>query len=157
MPQDNTAGLRLLENSESCVLYAYDDEVYPTTPFLPGMTLKGTLTIGCGHTGPDVHPGQTITQTEADELLQMDLRRFEIAVNNMVTHSITPNQFAALVDFAFNEGAAALKNSTLLRLLNAADVQGAADQFAVWDEAGGKVLAGLIARRAKERALFLTP
>jgi lysozyme len=155
MPVLNAAGMQLLEESEGCVLYAYDDA--NDRKIEPGDPIEGTLTIGYGHTGPDVHPGMAINQTEADVLLDADLRCFEVAVNNMVAENLTPNQFAALVDFAYNEGATALKTSTLLRLLNDGDAQGAADQFAVWDEANGKVLPGLVERRAKERALFLTP
>jgi lysozyme len=155
MPVMNAAGMQLLEDSEGCILYAYDDE--NDKRIEPGDPILGTLTIGFGHTGHDVHPGQTITQAEADSLLAADLHCFEIAVNNMVTHDITPNQFSALVDFAYNEGAGSLKGSTLLRLLNQGDTGGAADQFANWDEGDGKVLPGLVTRRADERALFLTP
>jgi lysozyme len=140
----NDTGLLLLKSSEGCELHAYQDAV-------------GVWTIGYGHTGSDVHPGQTITQADADTLLEADLKCFEVAVNNLVSHDLTSNQFAALVDFAYNEGAGALAGSTLLRLLNAGDVAGAADQFAAWDEAGGEVLPGLVARRAKEKELFLTP
>jgi len=154
MPVINAAGLSLLEESEGCVLYAYDDA--NDNRIEPGDPVVGTLTIGYGHTGPDVHPGQTITQAEAAVLLQADLRCFELAVNNLVTHDVTQNQFAALVDFAYNEGSGALAGSTLLRLLNAGDVDGAANQFANWDEGNGQVLPGLVERRAKERALFLT-
>ena len=50
-----------------------------------------------------------------------------------------------------------MQQSTLLRLLNAGNFQAAADQFPRWDRAGGKEVAGLLARRNAERALFLTP
>jgi lysozyme len=144
---------------EGCVLYAYDDldPHYPHPPFMPGEGPVGTLTIGYGHTGDDVHPGQVITPEEAEALLQADIRCFEVAVNNMVAHDITPNQFAALVDFAFNEGAEALRSSTLLAMLNAGNIEGAASQFTRWDEAGGQVLQGLLARREAEKELFLKP
>lgn len=154
MPVINAAGLSLLEESEGCVLYAYDD--VNDNRIEPGDPIEGTLTIGYGHTGRDVHPGQTITQAEAEALLQADLRTFELAVNNMVTHNITPNQFSALVSFAYNEGAGALHGSTLLRLLNAGDTRGAAAQFGMWVSVDGHVLPGLVERRAKERALFLS-
>ncbi|WP_335876684.1 lysozyme, partial [Acinetobacter baumannii] len=48
-----------------------------------------------------------------------------------------------------------LANSTLLKKLNKGDYQGAADQFLVWNKAGGKVMKGLVRRREAERALFL--
>ncbi|MBP8236036.1 MAG: lysozyme, partial [Rhizorhabdus sp.] len=52
------------------------------------------------------------------------------------------------MSFAYNVGVGALRGSTLLRKLNAGDFAGAAEQFLVWNKAGGKVLAGLVKRRA---------
>lgn len=155
MPHMNAAGLAILKPDEDCVLYAYDD--FNDKKIMPGDHVRGTLTIGWGHTGADVHPGQMITQAEADAILAHDLGPYEIAVNNMVTHNINPNQFSALVDFAYNEGSGALAHSSLLAKLNAGDVQGAANVFAEYDIGNGAVLAGLVKRRAQERALFLTP
>ena len=147
--------LALLKSSEGCVLYAYDDE--NDKRIEPGDEVEGTLTIGWGHTGADVHPGQTITQAEADSILAADLHPFEVAVNNLVTHNINSNQFSALVDFAYNEGSGALARSSLLAALNAGDVAAAADDFGKYIYANGHVDQGLITRRAHERALFLTP
>lgn len=114
----------------------------------------GVLTIGVGHTGPDVKPGMTITQAQSDALLSADLAKFEAAVSRNVKVPLTQNQFDALVSFTYNLGEGALRSSTLLRMLNAGDYTGAAAQFARWDKAGGKVLAGLTKRRAAEAALF---
>ncbi|EPF81527.1 lysozyme, partial [Acinetobacter gyllenbergii] len=49
----------------------------------------------------------------------------------------------------------AFKDSTLLKKLNAGDFMGAADQFPQWNKGGGKVMKGLVRRRAAERELFL--
>ncbi|KQD16250.1 lysozyme [Acinetobacter baumannii] len=68
---------------------------------------------------------------------------------------LTQNQFDALVSLAYNIGSGAFKGSTLLKLLNKGDYKGAADQFLVWNKAGGKVMKGLVRRREAERALFL--
>lgn len=70
---------------------------------------------------------------------------------------LTVHETAALADFIYNVGAGNFGSSTLLHLLNAGDYEGAAAQFARWNVAGGKVLAGLIRRRAAEKALFDTP
>ena len=48
-----------------------------------------------------------------------------------------------------------LKSSTLLKKLNAADLDGAANEFLKWNQAKGKVLDGLTERRKSERELFL--
>lgn len=119
--------------------------------------MVGVWTIGYGHTGPDVKPGLTITQQQADQLLINDLARFERGVNALVTVKLNQNQFDALVSFAYNLGLGALQNSTLLHLLNDGNYQAAADQFPRWNRAGGNVVAGLARRRYAERELFLTP
>ena len=74
----------------------------------------------------------------------------------MVDGNMTQGQFDALCSFAFNLGIGNLKNSTLLKKLNSGDIQGAADQFLVWNKAAGKVMAGLTRRREAERTLFLS-
>ncbi len=75
----------------------------------------------------------------------------------MVKVPLTANQLGALTSFAYNLGSGALASSTLLKLLNAGDYAGAAAQFARWNKARGKTLAGLTKRRAAEAALFLKP
>ena len=113
----------------------------------------GIATIGYGSTA-GVQMGQTITAARAEELLRDDVRQFEAAVSRLVKVPLNQGQHDALVSFAFNLGAKALEQSTLLRLLNAGDYSGAAAQFDRWVYASGKKLSGLVKRRAAERALF---
>lgn len=148
------SGLQLTEQFEGCRLTAYQDSV-------------GVWTIGYGHTGPDVYKGLTITQEQAVGLLMQDIAKSAAAVNRLVTldragdpdtdglPDLTQEEFDALVDFTFNLGAGSLAGSTLLKKLNAGDIEGAAAEFPKWVHAGGKVLAGLVKRRDAERALFL--
>ena len=75
---------------------------------------------------------------------------------SIIKTALTENQFSALVSFTFNLGAGALQRSTLRMKLNRGEVQGAADEFPKWLIAGGRILAGLVRRRAAERALFLS-
>lgn len=135
----------LIKNFEGCKLEAYPD---PATHGEP-------ITIGVGHTG-GVKLGDVITQEQADEYLVSDVAHAANAVNQMVAVSITQGEFDALCSFAFNLGIGNLKNSTLLKKLNSGDIQGAADQFLVWNKAAGKVMAGLTRRREAERTLFLS-
>ena len=136
----NDLGLALIKSFENCKLEAYQDQV-------------GVWTIGWGHTG-NVYAGQEITQDEADALLETDLTKFENGVSNLVKVPITDNQFAALVSFAFNLGLGALGGSTLLKLVNAQDIDGASLEFLKWDHAGGKPSDGLLRRRTAESMLF---
>lgn len=142
----STAGREAVARREGCVLKAYQDSV-------------GVWTIGVGHTSaagaPKVVKGMRITATEADEILSRDLALFESAVNKAVAVPLNQNEFDALVSLAFNIGSNAFRKSTLVRKLNAGDRQGAADQFLVWNKAGGKVLKGLVNRRHDERRQFL--
>jgi lysozyme len=68
---------------------------------------------------------------------------------------LTQGQFDALSSFTFNLGARRLAESTLLTLLNKGDYHGAAAQFARWVRADGKILDGLVRRRAAEAKLFM--
>jgi len=136
-------GLDLIKEFEGCRLTAY---VCPA----------GVLTIGYGHTGTDVYPGQNVSQAEADRLLVNDLIRFENTVNSAVSVNLTQTQFDALVSFTFNVGGGAFRYSTLLALLNQGDYAGAAGQFKRWVNGANGPLAGLVRRRAAEEALFLS-
>lgn len=136
-------GLQLTESFESCKLVAYPD-------------VKGIWTIGWGHTGVLVVKGLTCTQAQADNWLLSDVASAEAAVNRFVHITINQHEFDALVDFAFNCGITAFAGSTLLKLLNKGDIQGAAHEFEKWDHAAGKVVAGLLRRRLAEEKEFLS-
>lgn len=137
----NGKGVRLIKHFEGLRLVAYQDAV-------------GIWTIGYGTTS-GVYPGMVITEAQAEAYLRRDLRRFEAAVNQLVTVPLNVDQFSALVAFTYNVGENALANSTLLKRLNQRDYRGAADELLRWVHAGSQVLAGLVRRRNAERALFL--
>ncbi len=140
-------GVDLICGFEGKRLTAYDDGV-------------GVWTIGFGTTvypnGMKVKKGDTCTEAQAKAYMAHDLKKFETAVNNAVTVPLSQNQFDALVSLAYNIGTNAFSKSTLMKKLNANDIRGAADQFDVWVNAGGKRMQGLVNRRAKEKALFLS-
>ena len=105
-------------------------------------------TIGVGHTH-GVKEGQVITQAQADSLLRGDLLLFEREVSKL--GAWTQGQFDALVDFAFNLGVGALKNSTLLKVIKQNGTRAEITaQFMRWNKASGKVINGLTKRRAWE-------
>jgi len=114
----------------------------------------GVWTIGYGHTGKDVFEGVTITQQEAERILDKDLTRFETNIPYHVDVPLNDNQFAALVSFAFNVGLGAFSKSTLLLKLNDGDYSGAADQFMRWNKIAGRPSPGLTERRLAEKELF---
>ncbi len=113
-------------------------------------------TIGWGCT-EGVSEGLVWTRQQAEEGLRRELIKHENAVKKLVTVDLNQNEFDALVSFTYNVGAGALSQSTLLRCLNAGDRAGAARAFNLWNRGGGKVLPGLVKRRAREALLFETP
>ena len=139
-------GVDLICSFEGKRLTAYDDGV-------------GVWTIGFGTTvypnGIKVMKGDTCTEAQAKTYMAHDLKKFEVVVNNAVTVQLNQNQFDALVSLAYNIGASAFSQSTLVKNLNANDIRGAADQFDVWVNAGGQHMQGLVNRRSKEKQLFL--
>ena len=89
---------------------AYDDQD-PTKVINPGDVVKGVLTIGYGHTGADVKPGDTITEQQATIKLKQDIiehfNRAYAYVSQKFPNEISNlnlEQWMMLTDFAFNPG-----------------------------------------------------
>lgn len=150
--------IAVVKEEEGLRLTAYPDPATKAAPW----------TIGYGHTGPDVVPGLRISAARAEELLQADLREAADIVTRAVSVPLTDSQYAALTLFVMNvgpggkgvkDGFVTLKSgkpSTMLTMLNRGDYAGAAAEFAKWTKAAGKVMPGLVKRRAAEAALFLS-
>jgi lysozyme len=142
----NKAGADLIKEFEGCKLKAY-------------QCSAKKWTIGYGNTfyedGSAVLPGHAITQQKAEQLFELIANDFAAKVAKLVTAIVTMNQFGALVSFAYNCGIANLQKSTLLKKVNAnpndPSIRG---EFAKWNKAGGKVLAGLSRRREAEASLY---
>lgn len=126
---------------------------------MPYKCPAGVWTNGWGNT-VGVHPGNAITIGVAQADLDRNLDRFEACVEASAKQ-FNDNEFAAMVSLAFNIGEAGFKGSSVLRLHNAGDKNGAARSFGLWNKAtvGGKLteLPGLTRRRAAESALYLKP
>jgi lysozyme len=144
-----------LSPAGAAMIQAYEDSHGPAlTAFKP--TPNDVWTIGWGHT-QGVYEGMTCTAEQAQAWFLQDMAWAQAAVLGAVTVPLNQNQFDALVSFTENEGATSFEESTLLRLLNAGDYDGAAAQFGRWIHQKGRVLPGLVARRQQEAALFTAP
>jgi GH24 family phage-related lysozyme (muramidase) len=136
---------KIVKEFEGCRLQAY-------------LCSAGKPTIGYGHTGLDVQLGRTITQQQAEALLELDLRRFAAGIHDMIPSSRTlgGNQQAALISWAFNVGLGAVETSTLRRRINAGEsaVVVVREELPRWNKVEGEVSPGLVRRRAAEVALF---
>jgi len=157
--QTSPVGRKFIEGFEGLFLEAYDDANDRIVQ--RGDIVRGTLTIGYGHTTaagpPAVYVGMTITKDQADAMLAADLASVEIEVQHLVKVPLNQNQFDALVSFQYNTGWLAHPQCSLLRQLNAGNYDLADTDFMLYDEAQGKVLAGLERRRAAEKELFAAP
>ena len=124
---------------EGCELSAYRD-------------VAGVWTVGFGHTGADVIPGLRITKAQAMALLKDDLRvaaaRLEARVGKEVLAALSEEQFTALLSFAFNLGAN--PSWTIWKVLKARKFDQVPPQLMRFVNAGGKVVSGLVNRRAAE-------
>lgn len=145
----SSKALSLIREFEGCKLSAYPD---PGTGGLP-------ITIGWGSTTDEqarpIKIGDKWTQERADARLRAHVEEFGEKVWQLVADvPTTQAQFDALVSFAYNVGVAALKGSTLLKRHREASYAGAAVEFARWNKSGGRVMAGLVRRRAAEAELY---
>ncbi|WP_186260352.1 lysozyme [Burkholderia gladioli] len=144
----------------------------PANPALRALS-GAPWTCGWGSTGPDVREGTVWTQATADARHDANLTAAAALVDRAVTVVLAPHEKAAMVSIMNNVGPGRARSagdpgrdgivvlasgapSTLLRMLNAGARPAAADQFLVWNRAGGVVSDGLKRRRAAERSLFLT-
>jgi lysozyme len=153
-------GLDFIKGFESFVPYVYDDLVPAKNGKYTewnGGPVKGTLTIGYGHTNAARHPlkikqGLRITEAEARQILAVDISECEEDVERLVTKPLTQGQYDACVSFCFNCGAGNFAN--IAKRINAGNYAGARAAFDLYTKSKGKVLTGLQRRRDGEQALW---
>lgn len=147
----DSAGLDFITKWEGCVLKVYKD-------------VAGLKTIGVGHLiTPEEdakYPmGTTITREQAMALLQTDVQKCVLAIQQNVTVKLNQNQFNALCSFLFNVGTGWITKGSVLAAVNERrwnDVPSALAQFSKAKINGVKqVVPGLAARRKAEANLFL--
>ena len=132
----------MIKSFEGCKLTAYK-----------GLPTEKYCTIGYGHYGPDVKAGMKITEQQAEELLVQDCKKAIKNVNSFMSkYNFNQNQFDALVSFAFNIGSINQLTASGTRTLEQISAK-----IPAYNKSGGRVIVGLVKRRAKEKELFDTP
>jgi len=116
----------------------------------------GVWTIYAGCT-EGVHEGMIITEQQGEMLFRNELAKFERCVMSACTREPNQNQFDAFVSLAYNIGEAGFRKSSVLKHFNAGRDGPASRAFALWNKGGGRVLKGLVRRRAAESGLFMRP
>ena len=135
-------GLNLIKSFESCKLTAY--KCLPTEKY---------YTIGYGHYGSDVTAVMKITKEKEEELFLQDCKKAIKNVNSFMSkYNFNQNQFDALVSFAFNVGSINQLTASGTRTL-----EQISSKITAYNKSAGRVIAGLVKRRAKEKELFDTP
>lgn len=125
-------------------------EGYRETAYIPVANDK--ITIGFGTT-EGVKPGDKITPPKALKRALDDVSKFEGAIRACVAVPLHQHEYDAFVSLAYNIGPSAFCGSALVRKLNAGDYAGACAEISRWVYQGGRVLQGLVNRRAHERAM----
>jgi lysozyme len=142
----NDRGLALIRKFEGLRTRAYRDAA-------------GIWTIGYGHTSmagpPRVGRGTRISRADAAAILARDVASFAQGVAVLLKVPLSDAQFSALVSFAYNVGLDNFRKSSVLRAVNSGDFAAVPRRLSLWVKARGKVLPGLVNRRAAEAALFI--
>ena len=102
-------------------------------------------------------PGMVISEKQAEKYLRAAVEKFAARIDPLIKRTINENEYSAFLSLAYNIGPGAFARSSALRYFNEGNKIKAADSILLWNKADGKVLRGLVRRRAWERNLFLTP
>lgn len=145
--QPSKNGYDWIAREEGCVLHPYHCSA-------------GKATIGYGsryyEDGRAVTLGDpAITKERAYKLMTLTANRMAARLSSAIRVPVSQNQFDAILSLVYNAGAV-IYTSTLIKKLNAGLYSVAANEFPKWCHVKGKVDPGLVSRRARERALFLT-
>lgn len=106
-------------------------------------------TIGFGTTG-GVALGDKTTPTKALVRAMQDVQAFEGALKNCVKVDLHHYEYDAYISLSYNIGSKAFCSSTLVKMLNTRDYEGACKQILRWDRFQGRPLKGLTVRRQAE-------
>ncbi|KAI9503840.1 hypothetical protein GGI26_005454 [Coemansia sp. RSA 1358] len=148
----NQAGINLITEFEGFVARPSPDPI-------------GLPTVGYGHLCQtkgcsEVKYKFPLTKTTAKQLLNSDLPKYTKCLADYLNNkpSLNDNQWAALTSWVFNVGCGNAKTSSLVKRLNNGENPNtvASQELPKWRLAGGKVLPGLVRRRAAEVKLFTT-
>lgn len=139
----NAVGVKLVKDYEGFKAKAY-------------LCPAGVWTIGWGRT-EGVKEGDTTTMAKEHVIFTALLNDFARDVEKKCKIAPNDNELAAMTSLAYNIGIGGFGKSTVLKCHNRGESMAAARAFALWNKANGKVLPGLVRRRAAEAALYLEP
>jgi len=113
----------------------------------------GIPTFCFGGTGPEAVVGKRYTAAECQSQLAQDIISHARPLQRCITREIPPEAFAAFISLSYNIGPAGVCKSSVVRYANAGDLASACASISKFNRAGGRVIRGLVNRRADERRL----
>ncbi len=127
-----------------------------------GLRLKsypdviGIWTVCYGET-KGIKPGMKFTKAQCDNMFADRLEEFETGMRKclIAPDSVPIKPYVAFLSLTYNIGQAGFCRSTVARRINSGDLRGACEALTLYNRAGGKVVKGLVIRRASERKLCL--
>jgi lysozyme len=157
---------KLTEPWEECVLYVYDDKVPKRRgpdgklayPEWDGGSVRGTLTVGFGHTdaagGLKIEKGLRLNREEADDLLSADLAPCDRRANAALKVPVTQHVYDGVADLDFNCPSAI---PHVAGLINAGNIPAAQKAMLQYIYSRGERMNGLVNRRNAEIKWMNTP
>lgn len=98
--------------------------------------------------------GMRFTPAQCNDLLEEELvAHAEPIIRCVPALKGRTNQAVAAVSLSYNIGAAGVCKSSIAKLWNAGQWRAGCDRFPLFNKAGGRVIKGLVNRRARERAI----
>ncbi|KAJ2706092.1 hypothetical protein FB645_001848 [Coemansia sp. IMI 203386] len=130
----------------------------------PAPDPVGLPTVGYGHQCTMANcseiPRLPLTPTSAHSLLLKDIAEHAVALSQSIATPVVlnPNQWGALISWAYNVGSQSVKQSELVKKLNAGELPEnvVRQELPKWVTVDGKTLPGLVVRRKKEIDLFFS-
>jgi len=118
--------------------------------------IVGVPTVCFGETR-GVQMGDRYTLEECQVMLGSALVEFETGMRKCLTSpdAIPDKPYVTFLSLSYNIGTGAFCKSTVARKANAGDIVGACNAIPMWNKAGGRVVQGLVNRRAEEQRICL--
>ena len=141
-PAFDQASFDLIARWEGLRNHAYQDIV-------------GVWTICYGHI-KTAFSGQFKTDRECKDLLVREINEYRDEIvpcfsQATLSERMTVWRFAAYTSLSFNVGPERTCRSTATRRVNRGDIKGGCEALTWWNRAGGRVVRGLVNRRAEEK------
>ncbi|HGJ5865312.1 MAG TPA: lysozyme [Arsenophonus nasoniae] len=113
----------------------------------------GVLSVCFGHTGKDIKPNSIYSKAECEQWLNSDLQTVKKQVDLLIQVKVNTLTQAAIYSFVYNVGIGNFQRSTLLKKLNANDLDSACEAMKQWVYVGKEKWQGLMTRREIESAI----